>query len=30
MAFYPNFHDLKEECAIDFCDKFELACILAN
>ena len=30
MASYPNFHGLKEEGASDFCDKFELTCILAN
>ena len=31
MAFtFPSFHGLNEEDAEDFCDTFELACLMAN
>ena len=30
MTSYPKFHGLEGECATNFCDEFELTCLLAN
>ena len=30
MTSYPKFHGLKGKCATNFCDEFELTCLLAN
>ena len=30
MTSYPKFHGLEGECATNFCDEFELTCLLAS